>query len=230
MSKTTNLDKVFGKAKKIVVERLTTTIIEGRGAKEELEIRKNTIKKQIEIAPSYDIEKLRERLSKLTGGVAVISVGAATETEMTEKKLRVEDALNATKAAVAEGIVPGGGVALIRARKAIKELELNVEEQIGANIIYNAVASPLLQIANNAGHKGEVVVEKVESLTGSHGFNAANGKYEDLILAGVIDPTKVTRSALENAASIAGLMLTTECLVVQNRKDKKKKSEEELDN
>ena len=220
------LDDILGEAKKVTVERLTTTIVEGRGFEDELTARKATLKKQIEGAPSYDIDKLRERLSKLTGGVAVISVGAATETEMNEKKLRVEDALNATRAAVAEGIVPGGGVALIRARKAIKDLDLSTEERIGADIIYKAVASPLFQIAKNAGLSGDVEVDKVERLEGSHGLNAANGKYEDLIAAGVIDPTKVTRCALENAASIAGLMLTTECLVVQDRKDLKKNHED----
>ncbi len=226
--KGSKLEDILGAAKKVVVEKLTTTIVGGQGSKESIEVRSNTIKKQIENAASYEMEKLKERLSKLTGGVAVISVGASTETEMNEKKLRVEDALHATRAAVAEGIVPGGGVALLRARKAISDLKLNADEKIGADIIHKAVSSPLFQIAHNAGLKGDVVVEAVEKLEGAFGLNAATAEYEDLILAGVIDPTKVTRSALQNAASIAGLMLTTDCLVVQNReKDKGKKKEEE---
>lgn len=221
------LDDILGSADKVIVEKLTTTIIGGRGSKEEVETRSNTIKKQIENAASYELEKLKERLSKLTGGVAVLSVGAATETEMNEKKLRVEDALSATRAAQAEGIVAGGGVALLRARRVIKDLTLSDEERIGADIIYRSVAAPLWQIAQNAGIKGDVAIERVESLSGSFGLNAATGEYEDLIAAGVIDPTKVTRSALQNAASVAGMMLTTDCLVVQNRDSKKKDKEEQ---
>lgn len=222
------LEELYGVAKKVTVEKLTTTIVQGQGDKEEIESRSNMIKKQIENAASYEIEKLKERLSKLTGGIAVISVGAATETEMNEKKARIEDALHATRAAQAEGIVAGGGVALLRARKSIKSLKLNKEEQIGAEIIYNSVAKPLWQIAHNAGQAGDVAVDKVESLEGSFGLNAATGEYEDLIAAGVIDPTKVTRSALQNASSVAGMMLTTDCLVVQNReKDKGNKREEQ---
>ena len=221
-------DEVLGFANKVIVEKLTTTIVGGAGTKEDIGVRSNTIKKQIENAASYEIEKLKERLSKLTGGIAVISVGASTETEMSEKKLRIDDALSATRAAVAEGIVPGGGVALIRARKVIKDLDLTPEERIGADIIHRSVAIPLWQIAHNSGFAGDVAVDKVESLDGSFGLNAASGEYEDLIAAGVIDPTKVTRSALQNASSIAGMMLTTDCLVVQNReKDKGKNKEEE---
>lgn len=227
LTKDSKFETFLGSAKKVVVEKLTTTIIEGGGKPEAVETRCTTIKKQIENASDWELDKLKERLSKLKGGVAVLSVGASTETEMNEKKLRVEDALHATRAAVAEGIVPGGGVALIRARKAIKDLTLTAEEQLGADIIWQSVAAPLYQIATNSGISGDVAIDKVEALTGSFGLNAASGEYEDLIAAGVIDPTKVTRSALENAASIAGLMLTTECLVVKSPEKNKRDREEQ---
>jgi chaperonin GroEL len=183
------------------------------------------IRRQIEDTTSdYDREKLQERLSKLVGGVAVFKVGAATETEMKERKARVEDALNATRAAVEEGIVPGGGVALIRSRSALKNLEMPQEEQIGVNIVRSALDEPLRQIAANAGVEGAIVVQKVTGEKGSLGYNAEKDRYEDLLKAGVIDPTKVVRVALQNAASVAGLMITTEAVVADKPKADKGKS------
>ena len=204
----------LGRAKKITIDKDNTTIIEGAGTKQALEGRVKQIRSQIEDTTSdYDREKLQERLAKLVGGVAVIKVGAATETEMKEKKARVEDAMHATKAAVEEGIVPGGGVALLRACKALSGVKLDGEQQIGVQIIARAAEEPLRWIATNAGHEGVVVVAKVKGMGRDEGFNALNDTYEDLVRAGVIDPTKVVRTALQNAASIASLMLTTEALV-----------------
>jgi chaperonin GroEL len=204
----------LGRAKKVTIDKDNTTIIEGAGTKKAIEGRVKQLRAQIDDTTSdYDREKLQERLAKLVGGVAVIKVGAATETEMKEKKARVEDAMHATKAAVEEGIVPGGGVALLRASKALSTLKLDGEQQIGIQIIVRAVEEPLRWIASNAGQEGAVVVAKVKGLGPEEGFNALNDKYENLVTAGVIDPTKVVRTALQNAASIAALMLTTEALV-----------------
>ncbi|MFH1035098.1 MAG: chaperonin GroEL [Pseudomonadota bacterium] len=213
----------LGTAKRITLDKDNTTIVDGGGARKDLEARVRTIRAQIEETTSdYDREKLQERLAKLIGGVAVINVGAATETEMKEKKARVEDALNATRAAVEEGIVPGGGVALLRCQKALDKMELKGEEGEGVAIIRRAIEEPLRQIANNAGEEGSVVVEKVKSLkASSDGYNADTNVYEDLIKAGVIDPTKVTRFALQNAASVSGLLLTTECMIAEKPKDEK---------
>ena len=207
----------LGTAKRIVVDKDTTTIVDGAGSKEKIEGRVKQIRAQIEETTSdYDREKLQERLAKLIGGVAVIHVGAATETEMKEKKARVEDALNATRAAVEEGIVPGGGTALIRCMDVLDDLKTDDEdEQHGINIIRVAMEEPLRQIAYNAGHEGSIIVEKVKGLKESEGFNAATGEFEDLLAAGIIDPTKVTRSALQNAASVSGLLLTTEAMVAE---------------
>ena len=206
----------LGRAKKVTIDKDNTTIIEGAGTKKAIEGRVKQLRAQIEDTTSdYDREKLQERLAKLVGGVAVIKVGAATETEMKEKKARVEDAMHATKAAVEEGIVPGGGVALLRAAKALAALKLDGEQQIGVQIIARAVEEPIRWIASNAGQEGAVVVAKVKGLGPEEGFNALNDKYENLVTAGVIDPTKVVRTALQNAASIASLMLTTEALVSQ---------------
>jgi chaperonin GroEL len=206
----------LGRAKKVTIDKDNTTIIEGAGAKKAIEGRVKQLRAQIEDTTSdYDREKLQERLAKLVGGVAVIKVGAATETELKEKKARVEDAMHATKAAVEEGIVPGGGVALLRAAKALAALKLDGEQQIGVQIIARAVEEPIRWIASNAGQEGAVVVAKVKGLGPEEGFNALNDKYENLVTAGVIDPTKVVRTALQNAASIASLMLTTEALVSQ---------------
>jgi len=204
----------LGRAKKVTIDKDNTTIIEGAGTKKAIEGRVKQLRAQIDDTTSdYDREKLQERLAKLVGGVAVIKVGAATETEMKEKKARVEDAMHATKAAVEEGIVPGGGVALLRASRALSALKLDGEQQIGIQIILRAVEEPLRWIASNAGQEGAVVVAKVKGLGPEEGFNALNDKYENLVTAGVIDPTKVVRTALQNAASIAALMLTTEALV-----------------
>jgi chaperonin GroEL len=214
----------LGRAKRVVVDKDNTTIVEGAGKKAEIQGRVNSIRKQIEETTSdYDREKLQERLAKLVGGVAVIRVGAATETELKEKKARVEDAMHATKAAVEEGIVPGGGVAFIRAQKAVAALKFDDEdEQAGANIIRRALEEPLRMIAQNAGYEGSIIVEKVkENSNLSFGFNAATEEYEDLFKAGVIDPLKVSRTALQNAASIAGLMLTTEAVVSELPEKKK---------
>ena len=204
----------LGRAKKVTIDKENTTIIEGAGTKKEIEGRVKQIRAQIEDTTSdYDREKLQERLAKLVGGVAVIRVGAATESEMKEKKARVEDAMHATKAAVEEGIVPGGGVALLRASKALSTLKLVGEQQIGVQIVARAVEEPLRWIANNAGQEGAVVVAKVKGMGPEEGFNALNDKFENLVHAGVIDPAKVVRTALQNAASIAALMLTTEALI-----------------
>ncbi|MFH1279083.1 MAG: chaperonin GroEL [Candidatus Eisenbacteria bacterium] len=206
----------LGTAKRITVDKENTTIVEGGGKKTDITGRVDTIRKEIETTTSdYDREKLQERLAKLAGGVAVINVGAATETEMKEKKARVEDALHATRAAVEEGIVPGGGVALLRAGNALKKLEVTGDEKIGVQIVLRALQEPIRQLANNAGKEGSLVVERVMNETKFIGYNVAADKYEDMMKAGVIDPTKVTRTALQNAASIAGLMLTTEALVTE---------------
>lgn len=212
----------LGKAKRVVVDKENTTIVEGAGKQAEIKGRINQIKKQIEETTSdYDKEKLQERLAKLAGGVAVINVGAATETEMKEKKARVEDALHATRAAVEEGIIPGGGVAYLRITKSLEKLKLNGDEGIGVAIIKKSLEEPIRLIAENAGHEGSVVVNKVREQNGSFGFNADTEKFEDLYLAGVIDPAKVARIALENAASIASLLLTTEALICEKPEDKK---------
>jgi chaperonin GroEL len=213
--------KDLGRAKRITVDKDNTTIVEGAGKKAEIEARVKQIRVQIEETTSdYDREKLQERLAKLVGGVAVVKVGAATESEMKEKKARVEDALHATRAAVEEGIVPGGGVALIRAIPTLDGLKFNDDRQYGVNIIRRASEEPLRQIANNAGVDGSIVVEKVKNGKGAFGFNAATEEYEDQVKAGVIDPTKVVRAALQNAASVASLMLTTEALVAEKPKKK----------
>ncbi len=204
----------LGRAKKVVVDKDNTTIVEGLGKKAEIEARVALIKKQIEETSSdYDREKLQERLAKLAGGVALIKVGAATEAAMKEKKDRVDDALHATRAAVEEGIVPGGGVAYLRAQKAIDALNLEGDEKVGANIISRAIEAPLRKLVNNAGQEAALVIANVKKATGTNGYNVRTGEYCDMIKAGVVDPAKVTRSALQNAASIAGLLLTTDCMV-----------------
>jgi len=206
----------LGKCKKVVVDKENTTLIEGAGSQKEIEGRIKQIRTQIEETTSdYDREKLQERLAKLAGGVAVIKVGAATEVEMKERKARVEDALNATRAAVEEGIVPGGGVVLLRAAKALEALKLEGDEKTGAEIVRRALEEPIRQIAENAGTEGAIVVQKVRDGKGAYGFNAETNAFEDLMEAGIIDPTKVTRVALQNAASIAALLITTECLVTE---------------
>jgi len=207
----------LGRAKSIVVDKENTTIVEGNGKSSEIQGRVNQIRRQIEETTSdYDREKLQERLAKLAGGVAVINVGAATESEMKEKKARVEDALHATRAAVEEGIVPGGGVALLRCLAAIEATKgANEDETIGVDIVRRAVEYPTKALAMNGGYEGSVVVQEVKKRKGNEGFNVATGEYEDLVKAGVVDPKKVTRSALQNAASIAGLLLTTECLITE---------------
>jgi chaperonin GroEL len=210
----------LGQAKKVTLDKDHTTIIEGAGSPQAVEARIKQIRAQIEDTTSdYDREKLQERLAKLVGGVAIIKVGAATESEMKEKKARVEDAMHATKAAVEEGIVPGGGVALLRASRALVNLRLDGDEQVGAKIIGRATEAPLRWIATNAGHEGSIVVERVKSMKDAEGFNAQTEMYEDLVQAGVIDPTKVVRSALQNAASIASLLLTTEAVISQIPED-----------
>ncbi|MCX6827376.1 MAG: chaperonin GroEL [candidate division Zixibacteria bacterium] len=212
----------LGKAKKTVIDKDNTTIVEGAGSTADIKARINQIRKQIDDTTSdYDREKLQERLAKLAGGVAVINVGAATETEMKEKKARVEDALHATRAAVEEGIVPGGGVVFLRAMCALDDIKMTEDEMVGINIIRKALEEPIRQIANNAGVEGSIVVDKVIREKGAFGYNAETDKYEDLIAAGVIDPTKVARTALENAASIGGLLLTTEALVADKPEEKK---------
>ena len=212
----------LGQAKRITIGKETTVIVEGEGTSDAIAGRVQQIKRQIEETTSdYDREKLQERLAKLAGGVAVINVGAATETEMKEKKARVEDALHATRAAVEEGIVPGGGVALIRAQAAIGDLGLVGDEKTGSEIVARAIEAPLRQLAANAGVEGALIVAEVKKGKGNNGYNVATGKYEDLIKAGVVDPAKVTRSALQNAASISGLLLTTECLIADIPKEEK---------
>jgi chaperonin GroEL len=215
----------LGRAKKITIDKDNTTIIEGAGTAKAIEGRVKQIRTQIdETTSDYDREKLQERLAKLVGGVAVIKVGAATETEMKEKKARVEDAMHATKAAVEEGIVPGGGVALLRAQKAIDSLKATGDEAVGVAIVRRALEEPLRQIAGNAGFEGAVVVAKVREMKAEEGFNALTDTYENLVEAGVIDPTKVVRSALQNASSIASLLLTTEALVSEIPEEKEEKS------
>jgi chaperonin GroEL len=211
----------LGKAKRLVVDKENTTIIEGSGKNADIQGRVSQIRRQIEETTSdYDREKLQERLAKLAGGVAVINVGAATETEMKEKKARVEDALHATRAAVEEGIVAGGGAALIRAQKALDEVKLEGDQSIGVDIIRRAIEEPLRTLADNAGVEGSIVVAEVKKRKGNEGYNVATGEYEDLVKAGVVDPTKVTRSALQNAASISGLLLTTEAIVTEVPEEK----------
>jgi chaperonin GroEL len=211
----------LGRAKRIVVDKDNTTIIDGAGKKADIEARIKQIRAQIEETTSdYDREKLQERLAKLVGGVAVIRVGAATEVEMKEKKARVEDALHATRAAVEEGVVPGGGVALIRASSALERLSVSDEEKTGVNIIRKAVEDPARWIAQNAGWEGSIVVDKIKNNKGGFGFNASSEEFEDLMKAGIIDPTKVVRSALQNASSVAGLLLTTECMVAEKPEEK----------
>ena len=214
----------LGTAKRVMIDKDNTTIVDGGGSRAALEGRVKQIRTQIEDTTSdYDREKLQERLAKLIGGVAVINVGAATETEMKEKKDRVEDALNATRAAVEEGIVPGGGVAFIRAMKALDSLQLPDDQQLGIKLVRRALEEPVRQIANNAGFEGSVVVQHVIAGKENYGFNAETGQYEDLVAAGIIDPTKVARFALQNAASVAGLLMTTEAAIAE--KPKKKKAE-----
>jgi len=214
--------KELGRCKRIVVDKDNTTLIDGAGKKADIEGRIKQIRAQIEETTSdYDREKLQERLAKLVGGVAVIRVGAATEVEMKEKKARVEDAMHATRAAVEEGIVAGGGVALLRARSALDALKLDEEERAGVTIVRRALEEPLRWIARNAGQDGAVVLEKVREAKGAFGFNAATEEYEDLIKAGIIDPTKVVRTALQNAASVAGLLLTIEAMVAEKPKEEK---------
>ena len=211
----------LGRAKRIIIDKDNTTIIDGAGSRASIEGRVKQLRAQVEETTSdYDREKLQERLAKLVGGVAVIKVGAATETEMKEKKARVEDALNATRAAVEEGIVPGGGVAYLRTLPCLDKMNLEGDEQVGVRIVKKALEEPLKMIANNAGVEGSIVVEKVKGKKGAYGFNAQNEQYEDMIAAGVIDPTKVTRFALQNAASVASLMLTTQCMVADKPEKK----------
>ncbi len=212
----------LGQAKRVTIDKDNTTIVEGAGSTEDIKARVNQIKAQIETTTSdYDREKLQERLAKLAGGVAVIKIGAATEVEMKEKKARVEDALHATRAAVEEGIVPGGGVALLRSAKALDDLKLDGDENVGLNIVRRALEEPIRMIAENAGWEGSVVVNKVKETDGAYGFNAQTEKFEDLLKAGVIDPTKVTRSALENAASVAGLLLMTQAMITEKPEPEK---------
>jgi chaperonin GroEL len=214
----------LGDANKVVIDKDNTTIVEGKGSSEEVQARIKQIRTQIEETSSdYDREKLQERLAKMVGGVALIKVGAATETELKEKKARVEDAMHATKAAVEEGIVPGGGVALLRSKDVLDALKIDGDMQIGVNIVKRAVEEPMRQIANNAGYEGSIVVEKVKELKDDNGFNALTEKYEDLVKGGVLDPTKVVRTALQNASSIAGLLLTTEGLVSEIPEEEKMK-------
>ena len=215
----------LGKAGRVVLDKDNTTIVQGGGKKKDIDARCTEIRNQIENTTSdYDREKLQERLAKLAGGVAVVKVGAATETEMKEKKARVEDALHATRAALEEGIVPGGGVALLRCRSAVEGLRgANQEQQAGIKIVMRALEEPLRMIAQNAGQEGSVIVDRVANSKGAMGFNAASEVFEDLLKAGVIDPTKVVRSALQNAASVAGLLLTTDALIAE-------KPEEDADN
>jgi chaperonin GroEL len=212
----------LGQAKRVVIDKENTTIVDGGGSSDDIKARVKQIRAEIdETTSDYDREKLQERLAKIVGGVAVINVGAATETEMKEKKARVEDALNATRAAVEEGIVPGGGVALVRSYKVLDDVKpADDDEAAGVEIIRRAIEAPIRQIATNAGFEGSIIVEKVRDGKDGFGFNASTGEYEDLIKAGVIDPKKVTRIALQNAASVAGLLLTTECAVAEKPEKK----------
>jgi len=222
----------LGRAKTVVVDKENTTIVEGAGKSSEIQGRVNQIRRQIEETTSdYDREKLQERLAKLAGGVAVINVGAATETEMKEKKARVEDALHATRAAVEEGIVPGGGVALIRCLEAIDKVKpADEDERIGIDIVKRAIEYPTRELANNAGVEGSVVVEEVKRRKGNEGYDVVTAEYKDLVKAGIVDPKKVTRTALQNAASVAGLLLTTECLVTEVPEKKEKGTKESSHN
>jgi chaperonin GroEL len=214
--------KDLGRAKRVTIDKDNTTIVDGGGTKQAIEARVKQIRAQIEETTSdYDREKLQERLAKLVGGVAVINVGAATETEMKEKKARVEDALHATRAAVEEGIVPGGGVAYLRALKAVDGLKVEGGEKFGVDIIRRALEEPARWIAQNGGWEGSIVINRIREGQGAFGFNAATGQYEDLLAAGVIDPTKVSRFALQNASSVASLMLTTEAMVAERPKEEK---------
>jgi len=211
----------LGRAKRTTIDKENTTIVEGAGKTSDIQGRVSQIKRQIdETTSDYDREKLQERLAKLAGGVAVINVGAATETEMKEKKARVEDALHATRAAVEEGVVAGGGVALLRAQTALDKMDVQGDEAIGVKIVRKALESPLYQLVSNSGMEGALVVQEVKKSKGSYGYNVATGQYADLVKDGVLDPAKVTRSALQNAASIAGLLLTTECMVTEIPEDK----------
>ncbi|MGE3316029.1 MAG: chaperonin GroEL [Planctomycetaceae bacterium] len=213
----------LGRAKKIVVDKDNTTIIEGAGKTNDIKARIDQIRKELEGSTSdYDKEKLEERIAKLSGGVAKVIVGAATESEMKEKKARVEDALHATRAAVEEGILPGGGVALLRASKSVKPKGISQDAEVGYNIILRACKAPVTQIANNAGVDGGVICEKVSEMDGNKGYNAATGEFEDLVKAGIIDPTKVTRTALQNSASVSTLLLTSDALIAEKPKDDKK--------
>ncbi len=207
----------LGRTKRVTIDKENTTIVEGEGKQVDIKGRVAQIRRQIEETTSdYDREKLQERLAKLAGGVAVINVGAATETEMKEKKARVEDALHATRAAVEEGIVPGGGVAFIRAQKALDNIRgLDGDEKVGVAIVRRAIEEPTRQLADNAGQEGALIVEEIKKRKGNEGYDVAAGEYTDLVKAGIVDPTKVTRSALQNAASISGLLLTTEALVTE---------------
>lgn len=212
----------LGQAKRITIDKENTTIVEGSGGTEDIEGRVNQIRAQVEETTSdYDREKLQERLAKLVGGVAVIKVGAATESEMKEKKARVEDALNATRAAVEEGIVPGGGLAYIRALAALEKIQLGDERQVGLDIIKRALEEPMRQIANNAGAEGAMVLQRAKSEKGNIGFDANSGSWVDMVETGILDPTKVTRSALQNAASVAALLLTTEALITELPEEEK---------
>ena len=213
---------MLGRAKKVVVDKDNTTVVEGLGKSADIKARVEQLKRQIEETTSdYDREKLQERLAKLAGGVALIKVGAATEAAMKEKKDRVDDALHATRAAVEEGIVPGGGVAYLRAQKAIDALKLDGDEAVGASIIARAIEAPLRKLVNNAGQEAALVIANVKKATGTNGYNVRTGEYADMLKAGIVDPAKVTRSALQNAASIAGLLLTTDCMVtdIPEKKD-----------
>jgi len=212
----------LGEAQKIVIDKDNTTIVEGKGKASDIQARIKQIRTQIdETTSDYDREKLQERLAKMVGGVALIKVGAATETELKEKKARVEDAMHATKAAVEEGILPGGGVAILRCQKGLEGLKVEGDMQIGVNIVRRSLEEPIRQIANNAGQEGSIVVEKVKEMKPDMGFNALTEKYEDMIKSGILDPTKVVRIALQNAASIAGLLLTTEGLVAELPEEEK---------
>ena len=215
----------LGAAKSVRIDKDHTTIIDGAGSKEAIEGRVRQLRSQIEETTSdYDREKLQERLAKLVGGVAVVKVGAATEIEMKERKARVENALNSTRAAVEEGIIPGGGVALVRCIKACEHLALDEEESYGVNIVKRALEEPLRQIAINAGHEGSIVARRVKEKDGSFGFNAETETYEDLMAAGIVDPVKVTRLAIQNAASVAGLLLTTDVMISEKTKKNKKRN------
>src|SRR5258706_5073011 len=214
--------KDLGRAKRVIIDKDNTTVVEGAGKKSAIEGRISQIRAQIdETTSDYDREKLQERLAKLAGGVAVVKVGAATEVEMKEKKARVEDALHATRAAVEEGIVPGGGVALIRASANLGNMRVSDEEKVGVRIVQKALEEPLRWISSNAGLEGSVVLDKVKNGKGAFGLNAATETYEDLVKAGIIDPTKVVRTALQNAASVAGMMITTEAMIADKPEKKK---------